>query len=153
MDERFKQSLDRRNRRSFDRFAQETVAACAAWVRIVVHFGSDELRATHRTLSPIPVIPFYAEIQGMRETQKLQPEIESPCNPLKHRVLWHKYRIYRHLQGMAVIESLPLRQSFNFCYFAAPDYQLTNKLKVFLPSRMSDPVRNAPPKKNDPTPS
>ena len=37
---------------------------------------------------------------------------------------------------------------------AALDYQLTNKVKVFLPSRMSDAVRKntAPQKKNDPTP-
>jgi len=36
------------------------------------------------------------------------------CKALKHRVLSAKCRIHRDLQIMAVIESLPLRQHFNF---------------------------------------
>src|SRR5690349_21450381 len=44
VDNHFKQSVDTHNPCGFDRFAQETVTEHAAWLRIVVHFGTDVLK-------------------------------------------------------------------------------------------------------------
>ena len=71
----------------------------------------------------IPLIPFCAEIQRIRETIETVAEDRIACNPLKNRVLSRKCRIHRHLLEMAVVESLPLRQTFSFRYL---QYVTTN---------------------------
>src|SRR5260370_16225611 len=80
VDKRFKQSLARHNRRSFDRFAQETVAARAAWVRIVVHFGSDELRAYAPNSLTDTSDTVLRGNPGNERNHRNSSQSESPCN-------------------------------------------------------------------------